>query len=96
MRGQISRTIERTTNMKMNIEFIDPSNAAVEIPKTDAYLKSAQIIGEKLNALNLPNQQHDSFVRALLEHTELTRAEAFKSGIKLGLELAGAAKGGQL
>lgn len=79
--------------MKMNIEFLE---TAVEIPKTEPFLISSQAISDSLNALNLPNQQHDSFVRALLEHTELTRAEAFKSGIKLGLELAGAAKGGQL
>lgn len=81
--------------MKMNIEFLDPSQAAIEIPKTEPFIKSAQVISDKLNALNLPNQQHDSFVRALLEHTELTRAEAFKSGIKLGLELAGVDKGGK-
>ena len=92
MRGQISRTIERTTNMKMNIEFIDPSNAAVEIPKTDAYLKSAQIIGEKLKALNLPNQQHNSFVKDLVEHTEITRQEAFMSGFSMALDLAKGAK----
>ena len=92
MRGQNSRTIERTTNMKMNIEFIDPSNAAVEIPKTDAYLKSAQIIGEKLNALNLPNQQHNSFVKDLVEHTEITRQEAFMSGFSMALDLAKGAK----
>lgn len=79
--------------MKMNIEFLE---TAVEIPKTEPFLISSKAISDTLNALNLPNQQHDSFVRALLEHTELTRAEAFKSGIKLGLELAGAAKGGQL
>ncbi len=82
--------------MKMNIEFLDPSQAAIEIPKTEPFLISSKAISDSLNALNLPNQQHDSFVRALLEHTELTRAEAFKSGIKLGLELAGAAKGSQL
>lgn len=79
--------------MKMNIEFLE---TAVEIPKTEPFLISSKAISDSLNALNLPNQQHDSFVRALLEHTELTRAEAFKSGIKLGLELAGAAKGSQL
>lgn len=78
--------------MKMNIEFLE---TAVEIPKTEPFLISSKAISDTLNALNLPNQQHDSFVRALLEHTELTRAEAFKSGIKLGLELAGAAKGGK-
>ena len=88
MRGQDPRIIERTTNMKMNIEFLDPSNAAVEIPKTDAYLKSAQIIGEKLNALNLPNQQHNSFVKDLLEHTEIARQEAFLSGFSMGFSMA--------
>ena len=88
MRGQDPRIIERTTNMKMNIEFLDPSNAAVEIPKTDAYLKSARIIGEKVNALNLPNQQHNSFVKDLVEHTEIARQEAFMSGFSMALDLA--------
>ena len=92
MRRQISRTIERTTNMKMNIEFLDPSNAAFEIPKTDAYLKSAQIISEKLNALNLPSQQHNSFVKDLVEHADITRKEAFISGFSMALDLAKGAK----
>ena len=86
MCGQDPRIIERTTNM--NIEFLDPSNAAIEIPKNNAYLKSARIIGEKLNALNLPNQQHNSFVKDLVEHTEIARQEAFMSGFSMALDLA--------
>lgn len=88
MRGEDPRIIERTTNMKMNIEFLDPSQAEIEIPKTAPFIKSAKTISEKLNALNLPNQEHDSFVKALLQHTEIARQEAFMSGFSMALELA--------
>ena len=78
--------------MKMNIEFIDPNQAAIEIPKTEAYLNSARIIGEKLDALNLTNQRHNSFALELAKHIEIMQKETFVSGIKLGLELAKGAK----
>lgn len=81
--------------MKMNIEFIDPSQTAVEIPKTEPYINSTRAISDKLDALSIPNEQHERFAYDLLEHIEIARSEAFKSGIKLGLELAGAAKGGK-
>lgn len=73
--------------MKMNIEFFDPSNAAIEIPKTEPFIKSSKLISDKLNALNLPHQQHDSFVHDLLEHTEIARQEAFMSGFSMGVKL---------
>ena len=78
--------------MKMNIEFIDPSQAGIQIPTTEAYLKSVKIIGEKLDALNLTNHRHNSFALELAKHIEIMQKETFVSGIKLGLELAKGAK----
>ena len=90
------RTIERTTNMKMNIEFLDPSSATVEIPKTDAYIKSTMVLSDKVDALNLPSPQHEKFAYDLVDHIEITRQEAFGSGfamgVKFGLDTAGITK----
>jgi hypothetical protein len=71
----------------MKMDFFDADSQVIAIPKTDAYLESAKVISDKINALKLPQEQHDEFVFGLLEHTETARFEAFSSGLKLGIEV---------
>lgn len=73
--------------MKINIEFLDPSQEAVEIPKTEPYIKSSRVISDKMDALNLPSPQHEKFAYDLLDHIELARQEAFMSGFSMGVKL---------
>lgn len=81
--------------MKMNIEFLDPNQATIEIPKTEPFIKSAKDISGKVSALNLPNQEHNILVKALLQHTEIARQEAFMSGFSMGAKFGeDSAKGG--
>lgn len=60
----------------------------IVIPKTEKFLESCQKISDYIKGhLNLSKDVNDEFIAKLLEHTTITRQEAFKSGIAFALGL---------
>lgn len=53
---------------------------AIEIPKTETFLKAMSEISDFLETLNLTNEEHSLLVIRLAEYTQEIRKDAFSLG----------------
>ena len=56
-------------------------NLAIEIPKTDEFLKASKEISDFLETLTLTDEEHSQLIEKLLEYTQIVRKDAFALGV---------------
>lgn len=60
---------------------------AIEIIKTEEYLKSANVVSDYIRNLPLNHEQNDTLVKLLVDHGDLGRKDAFLQGFDMGMKL---------
>lgn len=62
-------------NKNNDIEF-DPDKTAVEIIKSDVYLKEVQSMSDFINALEMPLSEKEKLINRLVKYDQVVRIDA--------------------
>ena len=65
----------------------DMNNACIAIQRSPEFIQKAKAVSDYLEALHIPNAQHNELVRLLVDHVQEAERNAFMQGCSLGVNL---------
>lgn len=69
------------------IQFPNLDDIAIEIERTDEFIKAAKDLGDYISLLPLNHEQNDELIRLMIEQVKIAEQGAFLQGFKMGFDL---------
>lgn len=71
------------------IEFPNLDNIAIEIERTEEFIKIANELGDFIKSLPLSHEENDELIRLMVKQVNVAEMCAFTQGFAMGYEFGG-------
>ena len=71
------------------IEFPNLDNIAIEIERTEEFIKIANELGDFIKSLPLSHEENDELIRLMVKQVNVAETSAFIQGFAMGYEFGG-------
>lgn len=71
------------------IEFPNLDNIAIEIERTEEFIKIANELGDFIKSLPLSHEENDDLIRLMVKQVNVAKTSAFTQGFTMGYEFGG-------